>query len=99
MSRPCACCPLLVVALMGASANAAQAAHPDPRLREVTYDARTVITVPVKRGIVALIAFDADESISEVAAGLGGDCVKPEAPWCVAAQPGGRAPGVSASPV
>ena len=30
------------------------------------------------------------KSITEVAAGLGGDCTKTEAAWCVAAQPGGR---------
>ena len=45
---------------------------------------------PVKRGVVTLVALDADEAITEVAAGLGGDCAKAEAAWCVAAQPGGR---------
>lgn len=63
---------------------------PDPRLREVVYDPHAVLTVPVKRGVVTLIVLDPDESIAEVAAGLGGDCTKPEAAWCVAAQPGGR---------
>ena len=29
-------------------------------------------------------------SITEVAAGLGGDCTKAESAWCIAAQPGGR---------
>jgi len=62
----------------------------DPRLREVIYDAKTVVTVPVKRGVVTLVVLDADESITEVAAGLGGDCSKAEAAWCIAAQPGGR---------
>jgi len=62
----------------------------DPRLREVVYDSRAVVTVPVKRGVVTLVVLDADESITEVAAGLGGDCAKAEAAWCVAAQPGGR---------
>jgi type IV secretion system protein VirB9 len=62
----------------------------DPRLREVMYDPRAVITVPVKRGVVTLVVLDADESITEVAAGLGGDCAKAESAWCVAAQPGGR---------
>jgi type IV secretion system protein VirB9 len=33
---------------------------------------------------------DADEAITEVAAGLGGDCSKADAAWCIAAQPGGR---------
>ncbi|MCW5660115.1 MAG: TrbG/VirB9 family P-type conjugative transfer protein [Burkholderiaceae bacterium] len=63
---------------------------PDPRLREVIYDPRAVVTVPVKRGVVSLIVLDPDETITEVAAGLGGDCTKPEAAWCIAAQSGGR---------
>ena len=62
----------------------------DPRLREVTYDARAVVTVPVKRGVVTHVVLDADESITEVGRGLGGDCAKAEAVWCIAAQPGGR---------
>ena len=56
----------------------------------MVYDPRAVVTVPVKRGVVTLVVLDADESITEVAAGLGGDCAKAEAAWCVAAQPGGR---------
>jgi type IV secretion system protein VirB9 len=76
-------------AFVGATA-AAQGPAPDPRLREVVYDARAVVTVPVKRGVVAHVVLDADEAITEVAAGLGGDCSKPEAAWCIAAQPGGR---------
>jgi type IV secretion system protein VirB9 len=70
------------------SASAAEPA--DPRLREVVYDPRAVVSVPVKRGVVTLVLLAADEAITEVASGLGGDCAKPEAAWCVAAQPGGR---------
>jgi type IV secretion system protein VirB9 len=75
-------------AVSGAPLAATGAA--DPRLREVTYDPRAIVTVPVKRGVVTLVQLDSDEAITEVAAGLGGDCAKPEAAWCVAAQPGGR---------
>lgn len=64
--------------------------QPDPRLREVVYDANAVVTVPVKRGMVTLVEFDKGEVITEVAVGQGGDCSKPDAAWCVAAQPGGR---------
>jgi type IV secretion system protein VirB9 len=74
--------------LCGIATAASEAA--DPRLREVIYDPRAVVTVPVKRGVVTLVVLDADESITEVAAGLGGDCAKAESAWCVAAQPGGR---------
>ena len=76
------------VALCAAASAAPEPA--DPRLREVVYDPRAVVTVPVKRGIVTLVVLDADEAITEVAAGLGGDCTKADAAWCVAAQPGGR---------
>jgi type IV secretion system protein VirB9 len=62
----------------------------DPRLREVVYDPKAVITIPVRRGVVTHVMLDADEAIAEVAAGLGGDCAKAEAAWCIAAQPGGR---------
>jgi type IV secretion system protein VirB9 len=69
---------------------AGEAAPGDPRLREVVYDAKAVVTVPVKRGVVTLVVLDPEESIAEVAAGLGGDCAKAEAAWCIAAQSGGR---------
>lgn len=75
-------------ALCGIATAAPEAA--DPRLREVVYDPHAVVTVPVKRGVVTLVMLDPDESITEVAAGLGGDCTKADAAWCVAAQPGGR---------
>lgn len=82
-----------LVALGSAAFCAAATAAPepaDPRLREVVYDPHAVVTVPVKRGVVTLVVLDADEAITEVAAGLGGDCTKAESAWCVAAQPGGR---------
>jgi type IV secretion system protein VirB9 len=67
---------------------AAQAA--DPRLKEITYDPQAVVSVPVQRGVVTLVVLADDEAITDVAAGLGGDCGQPEAAWCIAAQPGGR---------
>lgn len=73
-----------------AAAVAAQAQPADPRLRELQYDPRAVVTVPVKRGVVTHVVLDADEAITEVGAGLGGDCSKADAAWCVAAQAGGR---------
>lgn len=72
------------------SASAARADGPDPRLREVLYDPAAVVTVPVKRGVVTLVVLDPGEVITEVAAGLGGDCAKTDATWCIAAQSGGR---------
>jgi type IV secretion system protein VirB9 len=78
-------CSLLGGAMVPAGAQPA-----DPRLREATYDSHAVVTIPVKRGVVTLVELADDEAIAEVAAGLGGDCAKPEAAWCVAAKPGGR---------
>jgi type IV secretion system protein VirB9 len=74
--------------LLGTSLPAS--AQADPRLREIWYDPHAVVTVPVKRGIVTDIVLDAGEAITDVASGLGGDCAKPDATWCIAAQPGGR---------
>lgn len=84
--------PLAWLAAFGCVAvcGSAAAEPADPRLREVVYDPRAVVTVPVKRGVVTLVVLDADEAITEVAAGLGGDCSKADAAWCIAAQPGGR---------
>lgn len=70
--------------------TAADAQSDDPRLKEVRYDPHSVVTVPVKRGVVTHIVLDASEGITEVGTGLGSDCSKAEASWCVAAQPGGR---------
>lgn len=82
---------VITLILIGAnSVSSAAVQGGDPRLREVVYDPQAVVTVPVKRGVVTLVVLDADESITDVAAGLGGDCAKPEAAWCIAAQPGGR---------
>ncbi|MBZ8143356.1 type IV secretion system protein VirB9, partial [Rubrivivax gelatinosus] len=62
----------------------------DPRLKEVVYDSGAVVTVPVRKGTVTHVELAADESIVEVASGLGADCAKPDASWCVSAQAGGR---------
>ena len=76
-----------VVAAVATSAACAADSQPaDPRLREVLYDPRAVVTVPVKRGVVTLVVLDPDEAITEVAAGLGGDCGDHN--------PGGRRTGV-----
>ena len=81
----------IVVGAMALRVAATAAAEsPDPRLREVTYDPRAIVTVPVKRGVVTHIVLDADEAVTDVASGFGADCSKPEAAWCVAAQTGGR---------
>ena len=62
----------------------------DPRLKEVFYDPHSVVTVPVKRGVVTHVVLDASEAITDVGSGLGADCSKPDASWCIAAQAGSR---------
>ena len=64
--------------------------RPAIRACAVVYDPRAIVTVPVRRGVVTHIVLDADEALTDVGAGLGGDCSKPEAAWCIAAQAGGR---------
>jgi type IV secretion system protein VirB9 len=90
MNRIVVCIAMLLCVCVASSSHAAESQPSDARLREVTYDPRAVVTVPVKRGVVTLVVLDADEAITEVAAGLGGDCSRADAAWCVAAQPGGR---------
>ena len=81
---------LLALLLSVPAVGQAWAQSADPRLREVTYDPSAVVDVPVRRGVVTHIVFDADEVITDIGTGLGGDCAKAEAVWCVAAQAGGR---------
>jgi len=82
----------LFAALLGTASiqNAFAEETADPRLKEVWYDPRSVVSVFVKRGVVTDVVLDPGEAITDVASGLGADCSKPEASWCVAAQPGGR---------
>lgn len=77
-------------AIVALIVGSALAQTDDPRLREVVYDPRAVVTVPVKRGVVTHIVLDADEALTDVGSGFGGDCAKPESAWCIAAQAGGR---------
>lgn len=88
IARQAMACSLLLGSAATAQGVATQGG--DARLREIVYDPHTVVTVPVKRGVVTLVVLDPDEAIAEVGAGLGGDCAKAEAAWCIAAQPGGR---------
>ena len=62
----------------------------DPRIREIRYDPNAVVTLPVKRGVVTHLLLAPDEAITDVATGLGADCSRAEASWCIAAQSGGH---------
>jgi type IV secretion system protein VirB9 len=81
---------LLGTAGLAASADPAADALPDPRLRDVLYDGRSVITVNVRRGVATEIDLEAGEAIAFAATGYGSDCEAKEAQssWCIAAIPG-----------
>lgn len=81
---------LMVGVLASLAVSTVLAQTPDPRLREVVYDPQAIVTVPVRRGVVTHLVLGIDEAITELGSGLGADCSKPEAAWCIAAQPGGR---------
>jgi type IV secretion system protein VirB9 len=80
--------------MLGVAARAAEPApadgSPDPRLREMLYDGRSVITINVRRGVVTEIDLEPTESIGFAATGYGSDCEakEGEASWCIAAIPG-----------
>lgn len=84
----------LMAALAMTGAGSVPAAPPgnlvrqDARLKEITYDSQVVVTVPVQRGVVTHILLDDREAMTDVASGLGAECNKPEATWCIAAQAG-----------
>lgn len=83
-----------LVSMLVTSPSGVQAAEAamagDPRIREIRYDPNAVVTVPVKRGVVTHLLLAPDEAITDVATGLGADCTKADASWCIAAQPGGH---------
>ncbi len=84
-------CLLFTSAVIAAPPSvAAGPSNGDPRLREITYDPHAVVTIPTKRGVLTLVVLGSDERITDVAAGLGGDCTKLAEPWCIVAQAGGR---------
>jgi type IV secretion system protein VirB9 len=57
----------------------------DPRLRNVVYDASSVVTVYAKRGVTTHVLLDTTERIEFVATGVGSECVREEDSWCVIA--------------
>lgn len=90
--RTSACISLVISILIALPCATAATNAPavDLRVRELDYSPSAVVTLPVKRGVVALVVLDDDETITELAAGLGGDCTKVDSAWCITAQPGSR---------
>jgi len=65
-------------------------AAPDPRMKELEYDSRSVITVNVAHGVATAIELDPSDAIGFAATGVGADCTKETDSWCIAALPGTR---------
>ena len=58
----------------------------DPRIRTVVYSPDSVVTVPVRRGMVTQIVLADDETVtSQPAMGKGADCARETDTWCVVA--------------
>ena len=58
----------------------------DPRIRTVVYSPDSVVTVPVRRGMVTQIVLADDETVTtQPAMGKGADCARETDTWCVVA--------------
>jgi type IV secretion system protein VirB9 len=75
--------------LLATNALAADAARNDPRLREVEYDSKSVVTLYAKRGVTTHVLLNENEHVEFVGTGVGSDCGRAEDAWCVVAPQGG----------
>lgn len=60
----------------------------DPRIVYVTYNVSDVVQIPVKRGTITRIVFDAGETIVRSASGFPADCSVSGLEWCISASMG-----------
>ena len=70
---------IALAALLAASA----AAGADPRIREVAFDAASVVTIAAKPGVTTMVQFAPDEHVRSVATGQAANCSETADPWCV----------------
>ncbi|SPE27255.1 Type IV secretory pathway, VirB9 component [Burkholderiales bacterium] len=70
----------LVFAALAATLSQAIA---DPRIRELGFDAASVVTVPAKAGVTTLVQFGAGEHVQSIGVGQAADCSQAADPWCV----------------
>ncbi|HYA65625.1 MAG TPA: TrbG/VirB9 family P-type conjugative transfer protein [Burkholderiaceae bacterium] len=59
-------------------------ARADPRIREVAFDPKSVVTVGTKPGVATMVEFGPNEHVLSVGTGQGADCAQAADPWCVA---------------
>jgi len=72
-----------LAAALGALALTAAHAGADPRIREVAFEDRSVVTLPAARGVTTLVQFADGEHVKSVGAGQGADCTQVQHFWCV----------------
>jgi type IV secretion system protein VirB9 len=70
---------IALAALLAASA----AAGADPRIRELAFDAASVVTIAAKPGVTTMVQFAPDEHVKSVATGQAANCSETADPWCV----------------
>jgi type IV secretion system protein VirB9 len=81
---------LAALACSGPALAARPAAEPpqagDPRIKTVVYSPDSVVTLPVRRGMVTQIVLAEDETaVGQPAMGKGSDCAREGDTWCVIA--------------
>ncbi len=70
---------IALAALLAASAPACA----DPRIREVAFDASSVVAIAAKAGVTTMVQFAPDEHVKSVATGQAANCSETADPWCV----------------
>jgi type IV secretion system protein VirB9 len=78
-----------VAVIFGLLVSRLDAAPADPRVRDVIYDEKSVVTVYVRRGVPTHVVLDPMEQIQFVGTGYGSDCKQPDDTWCIVASRGG----------
>jgi type IV secretion system protein VirB9 len=74
---------VLLTAVLAATFVPDARAGTDARIREVAYDAASVVTVAAKPGVTTLVQFGASEHVKSVGTGQGANCAQIADPWCV----------------
>ena len=70
---------IALAVLLAASAPACA----DPRIREVAFDAASVVTIAAKPGVTTMVQFAPYEHVKSVATGQAANCSETADPWCV----------------
>ena len=74
----------VVVFIVPALIAAADGVCADPRIRELAFDEKSVVTLAAKPGVATMLEFGPGEHVLSVAMGQGADCAQSNDLWCVA---------------